>query len=614
MSRSATGSLRRIAFRAALLAVAALLTSGTAYAAGPEATLEPSEIALGEAAALTVTLDGEADAPRIPAVDGLSIEPQGRSMQIQIVNGRVSRQTSFVYAVRPQRAGAFTLPAIEAAGGSGDPLSTGPLVLRVVPSRAAALPGTPSDAASPGGRAETRLELRLPEGGLFVGQLEPVEIRLLVPQGVTLTELAAPVLTGPGFTLSPLADEQPEESEEEIDGIRTLVLTWKAAVSAVKPGPQPLAARIEGAARVREPAHARRGARSGLLDDGFFGGGSLFDSFFGGRPLALRLETPPLEVAVTPLPEAGRPADFTGAVGEFSIVAHTDASRATAGDPVTLVLDVAGRGNFDRVSVPGFESSGAFKSYPPSARFEGLDATGFEGRKRFTQSIVPQQPGALSVPPQRFSYFDPHERRYVTRETEALALAVVPPAGGLAAAEPPVATPEQADAPATGPLPFRADVGTLRAPAPPRFLSPVFLAALEAPLALFAVAGFVAWRRRRGRDPERAARRATDRAVRESVARLEEACRRADAEAFFTSARRALQARLGQRLAMRPEAVTLADVEARLSADPRLTASVRRVLEEADAFSYAGGRMDAGSLDTARRHVRETLALLEVHG
>ena len=296
--RPATGRLRALGLGTALLLSASLLGAPGARAAGVDATLEPGEIALGDAAALTLTFEGDADAPRVPPVEGLSIEPQGRSTRIEIVNGRAFRQTSFVYAVRPQRTGEFTLPPIEVAGDAGAPLSTGPLVLRVVPSQAAALPGSSAASSSPEARAETRLELRMPEGGLVVGQLQPLEIRLLVPQGVELTELSAPTLSGTGFTLSPLADEQPAESEELQDGVRTLVLTWKAAVSAVKPGPQSLEARIDGSARVRDLARPRRGGRAGFLDVEFFGGGSLFESFFGGRRQAIHLATRPLEVAV----------------------------------------------------------------------------------------------------------------------------------------------------------------------------------------------------------------------------------------------------------------------------------------------------------------------------
>lgn len=609
MSRSATGSLRFLVAYVALLVAAAALP---ARAAGLYARLDPGEIALGEAAVLTVTLEGGGEAPRIPAVDGLSIEPQGHSTQIRIVNGQASRQTSFLYAVRPQRTGEFTLPGLEAAGAPGVPLSTGPLVLRVV-SPQATPPGSAAGTPSAAGSRTARLELSFPAEPLVVGQLEPVEVRLLVPLGVEITELSAPVLSGPGFTLSPLADEQPRESQERIDGIPTLVLTWKAAVSAVKPGTHSLVVDVQGAVRVAESVRPRRGSRPGLFDDDFFGRGSLFDSFFGGRSQPLRLSAP-LEVVVEALPEAGRPADFSGAVGEFSVLARTDAPRAAAGDPLTLVLDVTGRGNFDRVSVEGLESGPEFRTYPPSAHFEGIDASGVEGRKRFQQIVVPQQEGVRALPPQRFSYFDPYQRRYVTRETEPLQVAVLPAAGDAApeaavAAVVPDAAPEEA----REALGFRSEVGVLSPPARPRFLSPSYRAALAAPLALLGVAGIVAWRRRRAGQPERAARLAADRAVRECLEALEQAFARADAEAFFDSARRALQARLGQRLSMRPEAVTLADVESRLAAEPELAASVRRILEEADAFAYAGRSRAPSSLDTMRRRVRETLTLLEVH-
>jgi hypothetical protein len=629
MSRSETGELRDVRPRpsragALWLALAislAFALPALAQGAGLVASIEPSEIALGESAQLSVSVTGDATPPRIPTVDGLEIESAGRSTQIQIVNGQVSRSTSFVYDVRPLRTGSFTLPALEGASASGESLSTGPLALRVVPSgagRAAAPPASSSaanaepDTADAAQARETRFEVVRSTDELFVGQLERVELRLLVPDGVELAELAAPRLTGAGFTITALAAEQPQESRTVIGGVPTTVLTWQAAVSAVKPGAQQLDASIEAVVAVRDPARGRRSARPGLFGDDFFGG-SLLEQFFGNvRRQRLHLESQPLRVEVQALPDAGRPADFAGAVGEFRFAAQAKPVRAVAGDPVTLELTVEGSGNFDRVSVAGLGNGDGFKAYTPSARFEGTDPTGVEGRKLFEQPIIPEHGGAQSVPPQHFSYFDPKTRQYVTLHSDALPLEVT----GAAAPTQPAGVAQSAEdasaATGSGVLPLRRDLGRLRHDTRPLFLRPAFFVALALPLlALGLCAGF-GWRRRRRLEPMRARAREAERAVRESLRDMEDACARADAPAFHAAARRALQARLGQRLDVNPAAVTLADVEARLADDPRLAASVRRVLERADAFAYAGSVPDGAALGSSRGFVLETLKQLEV--
>ena len=75
--------LRRAALPVALLL--ATTWGAAAKAPGITATLEPSEIAFGEAAQLTVTVQGQdQNTPELPIVSGLSFQPMGQSSQIQI--------------------------------------------------------------------------------------------------------------------------------------------------------------------------------------------------------------------------------------------------------------------------------------------------------------------------------------------------------------------------------------------------------------------------------------------------------------------------------------------------------------------------------------------------
>src|SRR5215471_6646770 len=77
--------------RRAMLPVALLLVSAWAAAAKAPAimaSLEPTEIAFGDVAQLTVTLQGQdQNAPQLPAVSGLSFQHLGQSSQIQVING-----------------------------------------------------------------------------------------------------------------------------------------------------------------------------------------------------------------------------------------------------------------------------------------------------------------------------------------------------------------------------------------------------------------------------------------------------------------------------------------------------------------------------------------------
>ena len=497
-----------------------------------------------------------------------------------------------------------------------------------VPAPQAASPRTPPpDEGDTEQRANATLRLEIvgPDARLFVGQLEPVEIRLVVPDGADLREVAPPVISGEGLTISPLANDHPDESRERIDGTEATVLTWTVAVSAVKPGAQTLTASLDGVVAASRPA-ARSRARHDLLGDDFFDDdflrGSLVDRILGGlRQEPVHLSSRPLRLDAEPLPEAGRPADFGGAVGEFHFDGTASPTHAAAGDPVTFRLRVAGRGNFGRVHVAGLSNQPGFKSYPPEERFAEDDPTGVSGTKSFEQTLIPEGGPSSTIPSQRFSYFDPQLRTYVTLATDALPLTLTvanhdPAVPAPTGAQPHESRPKGAYTPgedrggATGALTLRTDLGTLRRDTRPLAQRPTALTLFGVPLLTLLSVGIVAWRSRLRHDPARVRKRAAERVVSESLRAMEAAVANEDAAGFHDALRRALQARLARRTTAKPASLTAADVERSLADDPQLAAAVRRLFEHAEAAAYAGRSSSGAALRVARGEAIEALARL----
>ena len=145
----------------------------------------------------------------------------------------------------------------------------------------------------------------------------------------------------------------------------------------------------------------------------------------------LRSETVPL-VVIDP-PQAGRPADYTGAVGRLSLRANLDSGIAKVGDPLVLTVRVTGDGNvsfFPRpdVSVP-------WGQLVPAEERVQLDssATVVRGAKEFDWVITPARSGEVEVPPIRYPYFNPYTERYELAVTSPQRLSVAP--GALVAAD-----------------------------------------------------------------------------------------------------------------------------------------------------------------------------------
>jgi hypothetical protein len=589
-------------------------------AATVTATLDPPQISLGDSAQLTVTVSGAQDQPSVPSVSGLDITPVGQSTQIEIINGSMTANASNTYAITPRREGTFVIPAIRAGNAVSQPITlrvgkgsgtasapapafppapaTGPVVL---PPPAVA-PGAGTAAAAPEGRYGS-IEMTLPKKEFYVGELVPVKIEARIPDDLQTTITDLPQFTSDGFTLNSLG-AKPEQSSQTVNGRSYTVMTWHSALTAVKAGDYPVS--LQMPLTVVVPQQMPQADADDLFNN-------FFKNAFAamGTKKEVTIQSGPETLKALPLPEANRPAGFDGAVGQFEIEASAAPTRVNTGDPITLRLKVTGTGNFDRVSTDMPAGDPHWKTYSPKSHFDPADSVGYQGAKTFEQPIIPNDAGVSAIPPVSFSFFDPEKRQYVTRTTAPVAVTVSgtsvnsTASTGTAAATPqpqpsPSSPPPAPDLRANKiePGPF---VSTLR----PIYLNPWFIAGQGLPL--LALLGGLAFIRRQklAAQPQRARATAIQQAIRQEIDAMDEAMRNHQTDAFFVHARNALRQRLGQHWNMRPETITLADVEARLGDE---SGTVRPVFEMADQASYSDLHFEDADLRQWRQAVVNELA------
>lgn len=137
------------------------------------------------------------------------------------------------------------------------------------------------------------------------------------------------------------------------------------------------------------------------------------------EPQPLTLATPPIRLEPRPLPEAGRPAGFTGAQGRFRISRTADPGRVKVGDPVSVTTRVSGDGNLAALACPTLELPGV-NSYPVRRRTS-------VGKFDCTQVLLPQRPGALTLPAARIHFFDPESGQYRDAQSPELRIEVEAP-------------------------------------------------------------------------------------------------------------------------------------------------------------------------------------------
>jgi hypothetical protein len=577
------------------LAFAALLTLPI-RATTVTATLDSEQPAVGEPSQLTVTVSGSQEQPSVPSIDGLDITPTGQSTQIEIINGSMTANISDTYTVIPQREGTFVIPAIQAGNAASQPItlrvgkSSGTASSSALPAMPGAASNLPppatesngDDASAPQGRFGS-IQVTLPKDHLYAGELVPVEIKAFIPDDVQANITDLPQMTSDAFALNSLSPK-PEQTSQIIGNRAYTVLTWHTALTTVKEGDYPFSLKMPLSVVVPAPRPQTDG------DD-------MFGDFFrnamasmSGTKKDVTLQSTPQIIKVLPLPAANRPANFSGAVGQFAIQASAAPTTVSAGDPITLRLTVSGTGNFDRVSPAMLASDSNWKTYSVKSHFDAADSVGYQGSKTFEQPIIPTNSNVATVPPLSFNFFDPETQRYVTRTTDPVPITVngsPMPASPTSSASPSVATAASNSAPpqpASDLRPNEIDEGRFVSTLRPIYLNAWFLAGQCAPV-LALIGGLVLIRRQKlARQPQRARFATAQQQISREIAAMDAAMKNHETDAFFIHARSALQQRFAQEWNLRPETITLADIEARLGDE---SGTVRPIFEMADQASYS---------------------------
>lgn len=131
-------------------------------------------------------------------------------------------------------------------------------------------------------------------------------------------------------------------------------------------------------------------------------------------------------IQVKPLPEKGKPEDFTGAVGQFSFKVTPSTKALKAGEPLTLTVTVEGKGNLNLFSLPQPVAPPALEIYDPvSSENIGPGTTGLQGSKTDKYTIIPQYKGDYLIKPLVFTYFDLPSQTYKTITSEAIPIEVL---------------------------------------------------------------------------------------------------------------------------------------------------------------------------------------------
>ncbi len=143
---------------------------------------------------------------------------------------------------------------------------------------------------------------------------------------------------------------------------------------------------------------------------------NFFGSFFGQvQQVPMTLKTSSAVVNVKELPENGKPADFSGAVGSYKFESSLSNKEAKTDEPITYTLKISGTGNLKFVDAPALKFPVEFEVYDPKTKENISNGVGgMSGTKQYDYLIIPRQPGDFKIESKTFSWFEPSSAKYFT--------------------------------------------------------------------------------------------------------------------------------------------------------------------------------------------------------
>jgi hypothetical protein len=485
--------------------------------------------------------------------------PDGMTLQRSIIpsfqsiplNGQTVIKSTLRFRVQVEESGSFTIPSFQ--------LKVGNRQVQVPAAQVTMLDRLPGEAAS----QPVRAILDLPKREFFVGETIQARVLCIDSPDEIATSVSHVAKSGGGILFKPSRRYLKRETfTYEGKPVSGLIL------------PVEISPLVAGDTEVNCQLFVQVQKRDNV-------------GRFAFQPQS-PLDTPSVRIKVLPLPQAGRPAGFNGAIGKFTVgQPEISAKEIEVGEPIGIQLELRGKGNVDGVPAPEFPAQADWMAYRPTSNYEADEEGG--GTKTYTFTLVPKRAGVKSTPALPFAYFDPEAREFRDISIPPLPITVK---AGAAPAPAEVAKGDTApviDAPIEVPAVLTGLAEKpgrwLNSPAPA--LRSFFIAQLAPPCILLALWG---WRKRReylANNPGVIRRRKAHAAAREALATARAAARRNDFPAFLTAGLGALREAAAPLDSAQASSLTREEVLRQLRDDQRAARAADSFFQSAEASRYA---------------------------
>lgn len=391
----------------------------------------PDVVVSGDQFRLTYTVNThnirDFRAPNIKGFEVLMGPSRAQQSSTQITNGNVvsTKSTTFTYILMADKEGTYTIPGATIVANGGNETSN-PLQIKVLPPDQANGAGGGNN----GGRASSRSQAagsKITNQDLFI---------TATASKTTVYEQEAILLTYKVYTtvdLRQLYGDMPDlknfhTQEVELPLKKTFSLEHYNGRNYNTTIYRQYVLFPQQSGKMEIPSITFEGviAQQVASDDPF-------DAFFNGGTNYVEVKknivSPKLVINVKALPD-GKPANFSGGVGAFTVSSSISTKELKTNDAVTVKLIISGTGNLKLVNTPEVDFPKDFEVYDPKIdnKFT-LTREGLSGNQVVEYLAIPRHAGNFTVPPIEFSYFDLKTNSYKTIKTEAYDLKVEKGAG-----------------------------------------------------------------------------------------------------------------------------------------------------------------------------------------
>lgn len=388
----------------------------------------PEVVVSGDQFRLTFTVNTQKikdfRAPEIKGFDVLMGPSRSQQSSTQIINGNVTSTSSitFTYILMAEKEGTFTIPGATIVADGTEKLSNSVQIKVLPPDQAN---GSGSGNSSSGGAASSRSQAagsKIGNKDLFITataskttvyEQEAILLTYKVYTAVNLRQLYGemPQLTNI-YTQEVELPQQKTFTLEHYNGRNYNTTIWRQYVLF----PQQVG-------KLEIPSITFEGVVAQLVAsddpfDAFFNGGSNYVD------VKKNIVTPKVTIDVKTLPN-GKPANYSGGVGTFTVSSSISTKELKTNDAVTVKLIISGTGNLKLINTPEVEFPKDFEVYDPKVDNKfNLTREGLSGSKVIEYLAIPRHAGNFTIPPVEFSYFDLKTKSYKTVKTEAYNLKV----------------------------------------------------------------------------------------------------------------------------------------------------------------------------------------------